>query len=304
MNVAIRAVVRKGISYGMEVYGVYEGYKGLINGHMKKMELGSVGDILHRGGTVLQTGRCDEFKTEAGRQKAIDQLKKYNIEGLIVIGGDGSFRGAKKLHGQGFPTIGIPATIDNDIPGTEFTLGFDTALNTVVEAIDKIRDTATSYERVFVVEVMGNRTGDLALRAGLACGAESIIIPEIGLDTGEVIARLKQSFKRKKKHSIIVVAEGVCSAAEIGQIIKDKTDCEVRISVLGHLQRGGSPSGFDRVLGNYMGAKAVEMMRSRKAGLVIGIKKNRIVTIDFNEVFSQTREIDKYLYSLNKDISV
>src|SRR5690606_1393373 len=211
MNAAIRAVVRKAIFHDVEVYGVYQGYSGLISGQIKKLEIGSVGDIIHRGGTMLYTARCEEFKTEEGRKQGIEQLKKLGIEGLVVIGGDGSYRGAQKLTELGFPCVGVPGTIDNDIPGTDFTIGFDTALNTVIDAIDKIRDTATSHERTYVIEVMGRHAGDLALWAGLAGGAETILIPEVNYDINDVVAKLIRGHERGKKHSIIVVAEGVGS---------------------------------------------------------------------------------------------
>ncbi|HET7522009.1 MAG TPA: ATP-dependent 6-phosphofructokinase, partial [Bacillales bacterium] len=196
MNAAIRAVVRKAIFHELEVFGIYYGYAGLISGNIKKLEIGSVGDIIHRGGTMLYTARCEEFKTPEGRQKAVEQLTRFGIEALVVIGGDGSFRGAEKLTEKGFPTIGIPGTIDNDIAGTDFTIGFDTALNTVIDAIDKIRDTATSHERTYVVEVMGRNAGDIALWSGLADGAESILIPEESYDMEQIVGRLKRGHVR------------------------------------------------------------------------------------------------------------
>ncbi|WP_312098481.1 6-phosphofructokinase, partial [Niallia sp.] len=257
MNAAVRAVVRKAIFHGVEVYGVIGGYAGLISGNFKKLEVGSVGDIIHRGGTFLFSARCEEFKTKEGQQKGIEQLKKHNIDGLVVIGGDGSYMGAKALTEQGYPCVGVPGTIDNDIPGTEFTIGFDTALNTVIDAIDKIRDTATSHERTFIIEVMGRNAGDIALWAGLAGGAETILIPEEGFNLEETVSRLKKGQERGKKHSIIVVAEGVASGVEIGKLIEENTDFDTRVSVLGHMQRGGSPTAQDRVLASRLGAYAV-----------------------------------------------
>src|SRR5690606_30824792 len=233
MNAAIRAVVRKGIYHDLEVYGIYYGYQGLLNGHIEKMELGSVGDIIHRGGTKLYTSRCPEFKTEEGQLKGIEQLKKHGIEGLVVIGGDGSFRGAMKLTEKGFPCVGVPGTIDNDIPGTDFTIGFDTALNTIIESIDKIRDTATSHERTYVIGVMGRDAGDLALWAGVAAGAESILIPEKTEDFDEVISKIERGHQRGKKHSIILIAEGVGSGVEFADKIKEKMGLETRVTVLG-----------------------------------------------------------------------
>ena len=274
MNPAIRAVVRKAIYHNIEVFGIYGGYSGLISGNIKKLELGSVGDIIHRGGTMLHTARCPEFKTPEGQQKGIEQLKAHGIEGLVVIGGDGSYRGARALSQQGYPCVGVPGTIDNDIPGTEVTIGFDTALNTVIDALDKIRDTATSHERTFVIEVMGRDAGDLALYAGLAGGAETILIPEEGYDMDEVTDRLRKGQERGKKHSIIIVAEGVCNGNDIAKQLKEATNFDVRVSVLGHIQRGGSPTAADRVLASRLGARAVELLIEGKGGRAVGIEKN------------------------------
>ena len=287
MNPAIRAVVRKAIYHNVEVYGIYGGYTGLISGKIKKLELGSVGDIIHRGGTMLQTARCPEFKTPEGQQKGIEQLKAHGIEGLVVIGGDGSYQGARALTQQGYPCVGVPGTIDNDIPGTEVTIGFDTALNTVIDALDKIRDTATSHERTFVIEVMGRDAGDLALYAGLAGGAETILIPEEGYDLAEVVDRLRKGQERGKKHSIIIVAEGVCNGNDIAKQLKEATSFDVRLSVLGHIQRGGSPTAADRVLASRLGARAVELLIEGKGGRAVGIEKNSLVDYDIVEVFRE-----------------
>ncbi|GAE30112.1 6-phosphofructokinase [Halalkalibacter hemicellulosilyticus] len=304
MNAAIRAVVRKGIYHNLEVYGIYYGYAGLMAGDIKKMELGSVGDIIHRGGTMLYTARSEEFKTLEGQKKGIEQLNKFGIEGLVVIGGDGSFRGAQKLTEHGFPTIGVPGTIDNDIPGTDFTIGFDTALNTVIDAIDKIRDTATSHERTYVVEVMGRHAGDLALWSGLADGAETIVIPEADYEMSDVIARLKRGQDRGKKHSIIVVAEGVGSGFEFGERIKKEMNLETRVTVLGHIQRGGSPTAFDRVLASRLGAKAVDHLLTGKAGITVGIEKNELVYHDIDEALSRKHTIDLGMYTLSQELSI
>ncbi|WP_332629080.1 6-phosphofructokinase [Halalkalibacter flavus] len=304
MNAAIRAVVRKAIFHGLEVYGISYGYAGLINGEIKKMELGSVGDIIHRGGTVLYTARCEEFKTLEGQKKGIEQLKKFGIEGLVVIGGDGSYRGAQKLTEHGFPTIGVPGTIDNDIPGTDFTIGFDTALNTVIDAIDKIRDTATSHERTYVIEVMGRHAGDLALWSGLADGAETIIVPEADYEMSDIIARLKRGQERGKKHSIIIVAEGVGSGFDFGNRIKEEINLETRVTVLGHIQRGGSPSGFDRVLASRLGAKAVDLLLEGKAGVTVGIEKNELVYHDIDEALARKHSIDMEMYKLSQQLSI
>ncbi|MDZ5783788.1 6-phosphofructokinase [Marinococcus luteus] len=304
MNAAIRAVVRKAIYHDLEVYGVQYGYAGLIEGDIKKMELGDVGDIIHRGGTKLYTARCEEFRTPEGRQKAVDQLNARGIEALVVIGGDGSFRGAEKLTELGYPTIGVPGTIDNDIPGTDYTIGFDTALNTVIDAIDKIRDTATSHERTYVIEVMGRDAGDLALWSGLADGAETILIPEEEYDMDQVVSRLRRGHARGKKHSIIIIAEGVGSGTEFGQKIQDTTNLETRVTVLGHIQRGGSPTGFDRVLASRLGARAVELLLNGKEGRMVGIEKNEIVDKAIPEVLKQKHQVDSGMYKLSQELSI
>ncbi|MBU9712925.1 6-phosphofructokinase [Evansella tamaricis] len=304
MNAAIRAVVRKAIYHNLEVYGIYYGYAGLINGDIKKLEIGSVGDIIHRGGTILYTARCEEFKTLEGQQKGIEQLKKLGIEALVVIGGDGSFQGARKLTEHGFPTIGVPGTIDNDIPCTDFTIGFDTALNTVIDAIDKIRDTATSHERTYVIEVMGRDAGDIALWSGLADGAETILIPEEQYNMDDIIARLQRGRERGKKHSIIVVAEGVGSGVDIGKEIQDKTNFETRVTVLGHIQRGGSPTASDRVLASRLGAHAVELLLDGQAGKMVGIQQNQLVSHDIKEALSQKHVLDQQMYQLSKELSI
>ncbi len=304
MNAAVRAVVRKAIYHGMEVYGIYQGYNGLISGNIKKLELGSVGDIIHRGGTTLYTARCEEFKTREGQQKGIEQLKALGIEGIVVIGGDGSYRGARALTEQGFPCIGVPGTIDNDIPGTELTIGFDTALNTVIDAVDKIRDTATSHERTFIIEVMGRNAGDIALWSGLAGGAETILIPEDPFDMEDIAERLKKGQLRGKKHSIIIVAEGVMSGNEFAQQLKDKTNLETRVSVLGHIQRGGTPTAADRVLASRLGAKAVELLKENKGGRAVGIEKNMLVDYDIIEALAKPHVVDMEMFQLSKELSI
>lgn len=304
MNAAIRSVVRKAIYHGLETYGVYGGYSGLISGDIKELDLGSVGDIIHRGGTMLYTARCDEFKTKEGQKKGIAQLRNLGIDGLVVIGGDGSFRGAKALTEHGFPCVGVPGTIDNDIPGTQFTIGFDTALNTVIDAIDKIRDTATSHERTFIIEVMGRSAGHIALWAGLADGAESILIPEESFTIKDVIERLKQGSERGKRHSIIIVAEGAGSAVEIGKKIKESTKFDTRISVLGHIQRGGTPTANDRVLASRFGAHAVDLLLKNKGGRAVGIENNKIVDYDIIEALNNEHTIDKDIFDLSKILSI
>ncbi|OXS80613.1 6-phosphofructokinase [Domibacillus enclensis] len=304
MNAAVRAVVRKAIYHDMEVFGVYQGYHGLINGQIKQLDRGSVGDIIHRGGTMLRSARCLEFKTLEGQKQGIEQMEKFGIEGLVVIGGDGSYMGAKALTEHGFPCVGVPGTIDNDIPGTEFTIGFDTALNTVIDAIDKIRDTASSHERTFIVEVMGRHAGDLALWSGLAGGAETILIPEAPYDMNKVAAKLKRSQERGKKHSIIVVAEGVMTGNKFGAIIEELTGFDTRVSVLGHMQRGGTPSASDRVLASRLGAHAVELLLEGKGGRAVGIEQNQIIDYDIIEALSKPHKVDQRMYELSQELSI
>ncbi|PLS02558.1 6-phosphofructokinase [Neobacillus cucumis] len=304
MNPAIRAVVRKAIFHNVEVYGIYGGYLGLVNGNIKKLELGSVGDIIHRGGTMLQSARLPEFANREVQKKGIEQLRAHGIEGLVVIGGDGSYRGAKALTEQGYPCVGVPGTIDNDIPGTELTIGFDTALNTVIDAIDKIRDTATSHERTFVIEVMGRDAGDIALWAGLAGGAETILIPEENYDMKEVADRLRSGHERGKKHSIIVVAEGVCSGYEFARQLKESTEFDTRVSVLGHIQRGGSPTVADRVLASRLGARAVELLIEGRGGRAVGIENNKLVDYDIIEALDKKHTLDLDLFKLSKELSI
>lgn len=304
MNAAIRAVVRKAIYHDMEVFGVKNGYQGLMDGNFEKMHLGSVGDIIHRGGTILFSARSEEFKTDEGQQKAVEQLKKAGIEGLIVIGGDGSFKGAQKLTAKGIPCIGVPGTIDNDIAGTDFTIGFDTSLNTIIDAVDKVRDTATSHERTYVIEVMGRNAGDLALWAGLSVGAESILIPEQNDEFSQIVDRLNRGHKRGKKHSIILLAEGVGNGFDVGKQIEEATDLETRVTVLGHIQRGGSPTGQDRVLASRLGAAAVELLLNNKGGRMVGIQNNKIVDNDIDDILKLKHHIDNEMFQLSKELSI
>lgn len=304
MNAAIRAVVRKANYHGVEVYGIYHGYEGFIKGDMELLDLGSVGGIIQRGGTKLYSSRCSEFREEKYRLQGIENMKKAGVEGLVVIGGDGSFRGAHDLTKLGFPCIGVPGTIDNDVAGTEYTIGFDTALNTVVNAIDKIRDTATSHENSFIIEVMGRDAGDIALWAGLAAGAESVIIPEEPYDIDDIIYRMKRGEARNKKHSIIIVAEGVMPASELAKLLKEKAGIETRITVLGHIQRGGSPTAFDRVLAGRLGARAVELLIEGKSGRAVGIKNHQVYDYDLQEIFTTKHKADTSLYALSKELSI
>ncbi len=304
MNAAVRSVVRKALYEGLEVAGVFNGYQGLIDGKIELFQLGSVGDIIHRGGTVLRSARSAEFRTLEGRQKAVKQLTLNGIDGLVIIGGDGSFRGAHELTTLGIPCVCVPATIDNDINGTEFTIGFDTALNTVIEAIDKIRDTASSHERTFIVEVMGRDAGDLALWAGLAGGAETILIPEEQYDVEDIVERLESGTGRGKKHSILIVAEGVMSANELATLLNEKAGIETRVSVLGHIQRGGSPSARDRVIASEFGARAVEVLMAGRGGVAIGMQNHQVVDYDLEQVFQTEHQLDAAKYKLSKELSI
>ena len=290
MNAAIRAVVRKSIYHQLGIYGVQRGFSGLINQEIFPLELGSVADIIHRGGTILRTARSPEFLTKEGQDKARAYLQAQEIEGIVVIGGDGSFKGARILERMGFPTVGIPATIDNDIPCTDYCIGFDTAINTVIDAINKVRDTATSHERIYVIEVMGRDTGHIALVAGLAGGAESIIVPEAPFDIEEVCDRLLRGIKRGKRHSIILVAEGAASAVQVGEGIKNLLQMEVRVIILGHLQRGGTPTAFDRILASRMGGKAVDLLLENKGNQALGFWKGEIRGRPYQEIFNSKKE--------------
>ncbi len=303
MNAAVRAVVRRGESLGLEVYGITNGYKGLVEGQITRLTSKDVGGILNRGGTMLFSARYPEFSQEEGQLKGVEQLKKFGIEGVVVIGGDGSFRGAQALSNHGFPTIGIPGTIDNDIPGTDYTLGFDTTLNTVVDALDRIRDTAGSHGRVLVVEVMGRGAGDIAIWSGLASGAEAIVIPEKPYDVNEIVDRLKNGFESGKNQGLIVLAEGVMSAPEFLQQISEAADgaFDIRDVVLGHVQRGGQPTVRDRVLGSSFGARAAELLAEGKTGLCVAVVNEDIITNEFNDIFENLKHTPKLnLHDLNK----
>lgn len=304
MNAAIRAVVRTAVFHDFEVVGILRGYAGLIYGECKQLNVSSVGDIIHRGGTILLTARSQEFMTAEGLKQAVKMLEHKGIEGLVVIGGDGSFRGATTLHERGIRVVGIPGTIDNDIPCTDYTIGFDTAVNTVVDAINKLRDTATSHERVFLVEVMGRNSGQIALAAGIAGGAESILIPEYDVDFEEVKEKILRGRDRGKLHSIILVAEGVGGAVEVSREIKERTSLETRMTILGHIQRGGTPTAFDRMLASRMGARAVELLLEGTSNQMVGIQNNTIVNNDISWALTQKKEIDASLYRLAGVLSI
>ncbi|HOB64737.1 MAG TPA: 6-phosphofructokinase [Clostridia bacterium] len=300
MNAAIRAVVRCGIAQGMEVYGVERGYEGLIKGLINKMDSRSVSDTIHRGGTILKTARCPEFNTKEGREKAYEVLRAYNIEGLIVIGGDGSFRGIKDLHDDfGFPCVGIPGTIDNDLACTDYTLGFDTAVNTVLNAINNIRDTMTSHDRACIIEVMGRHCGDIALYSGIAGGAEAMLVPEIPFDLDALCNNMKKNIIKGKVSDIIILAEGVCSAAELKCKIEDKVPVSIRTVKLGYIQRGGTPTMADRLLAARCGYRAVELIKNGNLGArVVGIRENKIIDMDITEALNMPRIFDKDLYKI------
>lgn len=303
MNAAIRAVVRMGIENGVKVFGVHRGYSGLINGEIFEMDRHSVSDIIQRGGTILRTARSDEFKTPEGRQKAINVIKVLKIDGVIVIGGDGSFRGAKELSDLGVPTIGIPGTIDNDLAYTDYTVGFDTALNTAIDAINKIRDTSSSHERVSVIEVMGRNCGDLALFSGIAGGAEQVIVPEKKFTIEDICENILKGKRNGKLHNIIILAEGVGGAQKLAKSIEEITSIETRATVLGYIQRGGSPSAFDRILASRMGSRAVEVLLEGKTARLIGIKANDIIDIDIKEALDMKPRFNEELYKLSVDLS-
>lgn len=298
MNAAVRAIVRKGVYEGLDVWGISHGFAGLLRGELRRLHRSSVADIIHRGGTILHTARCEEFKTPEGLDEAVASLEREGIQGLIVVGGDGSFRGARELHRLGFRVVGVPATIDNDISHTDYSIGFDTAVNTVVEAINRVRDTATAHERTFVVETMGRESGFIALTAGLAGGAESVLIPEVPFDIDEVCHRILRGYQRGKLHSIIVVAEGAKSGFEVAKEIQEKTGFETRVIVLGHVQRGGPPTAFDRMLATRMGAKAVELLTSGQSGQMVAIRGNELMGVDLDVVLEKPKELDLSVFEL------
>lgn len=303
MNAAVRAVVRTALSNGIEVMGVQRGYSGLLDGDITPMTRSSVSDIIQRGGTILRTARCPEFKQEEVRKRAVKILQAYGIEALVVIGGDGSFTGAKLLSKLGVMTVGLPGTIDNDLSYTDYTIGFDTALNTIVDAINKIRDTSTSHERVSIVEVMGRNCGDLALYAGICGGAEAVIVPELPFDKEELCRTILEGKNQGKRHNLVILAEGVGGAYELAEYVEGVTGIETRATILGHIQRGGSPTAQDRVLASRMGVKAVEVLIEGKTSRVIGIRDNQIIDQDIDEALAMERKFSQELYDLSVVIS-
>lgn len=299
MNACIRACVRSAINSGMEVYGVERGYFGLVNNNIFPMDTHSVCDIVQKGGTILKTARCLEFKFPETRKKAADNLKALGIEGLVVIGGDGSFTGARCLSDEnGINVVGIPGTIDNDLAYTDYTLGFDTAVNTVLWAINNLRDTMTSHDRVSLIKVMGRRCGDIAMYAGICGGAEYILVPEIPYDIKAIAEDIKRSKERGKTSNIIVLAEGAGNETEIKTLVSVLSGADVKVTTLGHIQRGGSPTMADRMLAARFGTRATELLLQGKTNRVIGIKNNKIVDLDIAEALSETKQIDKHLYDM------
>jgi 6-phosphofructokinase 1 len=308
MNACIRAVVRSAMYYGIEVYGIRRGYNGMIAGDIYQMTSHSVSNIIQRGGTILKSARSKEFMTKEGRQKAYDQLQKFGIEGLVAIGGNGTFTGATIFFDEyGIPTVGAPGTIDNDLYGTDYTIGYDTAVNTALEAIDKIRDTADSHDRVFFIEVMGRDSGYIAIQSGIAGGAEIVMVPEVLTPISEVVETLKQGWNRSKSSSIIVVAEGdeEGNAAQVAEKIKNRleVDIDIRVTTLGHIQRGGIPTAYDRILASRLGLGAVEGLMNDLKNVMVGIVNNEIVYTPFRDTIRLPKPINEDMLRMVKILS-
>ncbi len=303
MNAAVRAVTRTAIKKGMKVYGIRRGYNGLIHGDIIEMDERTVSDIIQRGGTCLYTARCPEFRTEEGLQKAKAKCQELGLEGIVVIGGDGSFRGAADLSARGILCVGLPGTIDNDIACTEYTIGYDTAMNTVVDMVDKLHDTMQSHDRCSVVEVMGRKAGHIAINAGIAVGATAIIVPEREYDLDKIAKKMLESKKTGKEHFIIMVAEGVGNSQKIADILQEKTDIDSRATILGHVQRGGSPTLRDRVVASQMGYYAVELLEQGIGNRVVGMQNNKIVDFDIQEALSMKKPFDEELFKMADEIA-
>jgi len=298
MNTALRACVRTALFFGWEIIGIHRGYSGLIKEEFQVLNSKSVSGILQFGGTILQTARSKEFYHEEGRRKAANVIKKNKIDGLIIIGGNGSLTGALKLHEMGVTTVGIPGSIDNDLYGTDMAIGVDTALNTIIQAVDKIKDTATSHERAFIVEVMGRESGYLAIMSAMASGAEFVIVPEVSYDIKKISAKLRDRYEEKRSNSIIIVAEGAASAYKIEKELKNEIGFETRVTVLGHVQRGGSPSVFDRLLASQFGYYAVDFLKNGGSGKMVGLIKDEIIFTTFKEAVSKIKPVKKRLLSI------
>ncbi|MCL1809903.1 MAG: 6-phosphofructokinase [Clostridiales bacterium] len=305
MNAAVRAAVRSAIYYDMEVYGIERGYEGLLDGDIKEMKVSSVSDILQRGGTVLRTARSDRFMTQEGQKRAADMLENFEIDSLVVVGGDGSFRGALELSKHGVCVMGVPGTIDNDLGYTDYTIGFDTAVNTVLGAISNIRDTSSSHDRTTIIEVMGRHCGDIAIHAGLTGGAEYVLVPEEDNNINALCRKVIEGRKRGKLHSVIIKAEGVeMPSQELADIIKERTGLETKIVILGYIQRGGSPSARDRMLASRMAYKAVELIREGSVNKAIGVIGDEIVHFDIAEALEMKRPFDDGIVKMANILSI
>lgn len=298
MNAAARAVVRTAIYEGVEVYGIYNGYQGMLDDDIEQLTNRSVSDIIQRGGTFLGTARCAEFKTEEGRKKGLAVLKKHGIEGLVIIGGDGSLTGGALLSKLGMPIVGLPGTIDNDVWGSDYTIGADTAANTIVDAINKLRDTASAHRRIILIEVMGRKSGWLAMMAGIAGGAEYVLVPEVKFDINQICEEIKESYAGGKRYSIIVVAEGAGSAVDLGKIVAKETEIDTRVSVLGHIQRGGSPTVEDRMKASMLGEKAALALISGVSNVVFGFNAGKVVSINLFDAVNNQKTLDPELVRL------
>lgn len=300
MNAAIRAVVRKAVYHGFEIFGVERGYHGLLEDNFIPMDKRSVSEILDKGGTILKTARCEEFKTEAGVAKGVETLKRRGVDALVVIGGDGSFMGAQALHDAGIATIALPGTIDNDLGYTDLTIGFDTAITTVMESVSKLRDTSSSHERVFIVEVMGRNCGDIALYASIITGAEQVVVPEIRHSLPDIARQVRRGMESGKSHYIILLAEGAADPAEFSKELKELTGLDTRLAIIGHLQRGGSPTATDRLLATRMGAMAIDELRIGHSGVAIGLKGNRLVAKPIHQAIAVRDRLSMELYRLSE----
>ncbi|MBR1421270.1 MAG: 6-phosphofructokinase [Selenomonadaceae bacterium] len=298
MNAAARAVVRTALFEGIKVYGIYNGYKGMLADDIRELNSRSVSDMIQRGGTFLGTARCKEFKTEEGRQKGLENLRKHDIEGLVIIGGDGSLTGGSLLSRMGMPIVGLPGTIDNDVWGTDYTIGADTAANTAVDAINKLRDTASAHRRIIIVEVMGHTSGWLAVTAAIAGGAEYVIVPEVKYDLDDMCNEIVESYKGGRRYCIIVVAEGACSAIGLGKQVAEKTGIDTRVSILGHIQRGGSPTVEDRIKASMLGERAALAIISGASNVVFGFDEGRVVAINLFDAVNNKKTLDPELVRL------
>lgn len=290
MNAAVRAVVRAGLYHGLEMFVIYDGYKGLVEGNIQQVDRDFVSDIVNRGGTIIRSARLPEFKEIETRKKGIEQLKKFGIDALVCIGGDGTYQGAKALSNMGINCIALPGTIDNDIASTDFTIGFDTALNTIVEAVDKLRDTSTSHQRCSIVEVMGRYCGDLALFSGIACGADLIVTSDYQLTRSEIIEKLAEMHKNGKRHAMVIITEKLCDVNELAHDIEKESGFECRAEVLGRIQRGGSPTARDRFLAGQMGVRAIELLLEGKGGRCVGLRGSKLVDYDIDDALKMKRD--------------